>query len=1093
MRPMQPAPRWAPVWRWRLLALALAVALIPALAGGPVAAAAPAGTIFTQLYEATDAAPAGGRLWGEPLLERDEQYREGPNGLRRVRYFAKGRMELTRPEEGLTGVSYGRLVHELVTGALAVGDAQALQYAGADIPVVGERERAANPEAPTYRALRPLLSRAASAVGRPVEAVLLPPEGAGVTTAVVATRRDPALGQLAVNAVYLSGPGHNIPAVFWETLTAQGAAGGRGLTWTALYGWPLTEAFWVRARQDGRPFDALVQLFERRTLIYQPAAPAGQQVTTGDVGRDYLRWRDGLANPAPDLRPPPSRAGLALPPVGEAGTTFLVAAAGFKDGEQVDAWLEAEGAVYPQQVRLRPGGRFLGRLRTTPVVTGPLDIRIVIQGRASGHVSVIELRVLATDALTPGAEAAEPAAVPPGRDAQITPALLAVGGIGELRAAGFMPGESITAWVTTGLNRVIPYSTYLNTVRRSPEAARAPAIQRTLKADEAGRLVTGLPGPGLATSGVFAITLAGDRSGHTAIAYFRARAGAPWVTNSSYGYQPEAARPNRQTAPPLAPLTVEVDEEIPWRGAALAALAAGGERSGHGGVAGMLALGTGGLARRRRGAAWLGLALLAALLPAGPGLAALPPDGGDEATAIPGEVIVTLAEGVAPAATPAELPAELQPLVARFAISQVTPLPGTATYRLRSAGGADPAAMAAAFAASALVTAAEPNLLVRVAQAGPDDPLYQGGNQWHLRVIDIAAAWAITTGSPSVLVAVVDTGIDPAQPDLAGKVAGGYDFVDETFTLRDDVGHGTAVASFITANTGDGKGLAGLAPAARVLAFRVLGRNGGASFDAARGIIAAADAGARVINCSFGGPVPARVFQQAVEYAHRKGAVVIASAGNSGSARPNYPAADRHVIAIGASNWRDEVAGFSQRGAHVAVVAPGAGVLGAVAGGDQAVVNGTSFSAPVVAGVVALMLAANPALTPEEVRRILEGTADDIGPAGFDEAAGWGRVNAGRAVAAARAGDTRPNRRAVIRGQVSGVDPGQVVISVDPFGEIVRPQADGSFELIDRGRTTYALRATARGAGALGPVLVTTTGQPGDVRTVDFAFGSARS
>jgi subtilisin family serine protease len=1090
MRPMHGTPAWPRAWCRRALpALALAVALIPWLGAGPVAAAEPAGAVFSQLYAATDAAPAGGRLWGEPLLERDEPYREGAGGLRRVRYYAKGRMELTRPEAGLAGVSYGRLVHELVTGGLAVGDAQTLQYAGADIPVAGDRDRAANPEAPTYRALRPLLGRAASAVGRPVETVLLPPEGAGVATAVVATRRDPALGQLAVNAVYLSGPGHNIPAVFWETLTAQGAAGGRELTWTALYGWPLTEAFWVRARQEGRPFDALVQLFERRTLIYQPAAPAGQQVTAGDVGRDYLRWRDGRTNPAPDLRPPPSRAGLALPPVGEAGTTFLVAAAGFKDGERVDAWLEAEGAVYPQTIRLRRGGLFLGRLRTAPVASGPLDIRIVIQGRTSGHVSVIQLRVLATDALTPGAEAAEPAAVPPGRDAQITPALLAVGAVGELRAAGFAPGEPVTAWVTTGLNRVIPYATYLGTVRRAPEAARAPAVQRTLKADDAGRVVTGLPGPGLATGGVFAVTLAGDRSGHTAVAYFRARAGAPWVTNSAYGYQPEAPAPSGAPPPAPAPLTVVVDEETVWGGAPLAALAAGEERGARGGGAGMLMLGAGGLARqRRRRTALLALALLAALLPAWPGLAALPLDEGAGAAAIPGEVIVTLADGVAPAATPAELPAALQPLVARFAIDQLTRLPGTTTYRLRSAAGADPAALAAAFAASELVTAAEPNLRLRLAQAGPDDPLYQGGNQWHLQMIDIAAAWAITTGSPAVPVAVVDTGIDVNQPDLAGKVIGGYDFVDETFTLRDDVGHGTAVASFITANTGDGKGLAGLAPEARVLAFRVLGRNGGASFDAARGIIAAADAGARVINCSFGGPAPARVFQQAIEYAHRKGAVVIAAAGNSGSARPNYPAADRHVIAIGASNWRDEVAGFSQRGAHVAVVAPGAGVLGAVAGGDQAVVNGTSFSAPVVSGVVALMLAANPALTPDEVRRILEGTADDIGPAGFDEAAGWGRVNAGRAVAAARAGDTLPNRRSVIRGRVSGVDPGQVVISVDPFGEVIRPLADGSFELIDRGRTTYALRATARGAGALGPVLVATTGQAGDVRTVDFAF-----
>jgi subtilisin family serine protease len=490
----------------------------------------------------------------------------------------------------------------------------------------------------------------------------------------------------------------------------------------------------------------------------------------------------------------------------------------------------------------------------------------------------------------------------------------------------------------------------------------------------------------------------------------------------------------------------------------------------------------------RRWTGLLALALLAAVMPALPGLAASPLAEADEALTIPGEVIVTLAGTVAPVAAPADLPVELQPLAARFAIAEVTPLPGTTTYRLRSAAGADPAEMVAAFAASALVADAEPNLVVRAAQAGPNDPLYQDGDQWHLRMIDAAGAWAITTGSPSILVAVVDSGIDPDHVDLRGKVIGGYDFVHESFTLTDDIGHGTAVTSFITANTDDGRGLAGLAPGVRVLAYKALGANGGSSFDTARGVIAAADAGARVINCSFGGSVPARVFQAALDYAHRKGAVVVASSGNGGSAQPNFPAADAHVIAVGATNWNDVVVDFTQRGPHVALSAPGAGVLGAALGRDQVVVNGTSFSSPIVAGVVALMLSANPALTAEEVRRILEGTADDIGPAGFDPDAGWGRVNAGRAVAAARDGLTQPNRHSVIQGRVTGADPASVVITVDPLNETIRPAADGSYQLPYRGRTTYTLRAAAKGAGIVGPIAVATTGQPGDVQTVNFAF-----
>lgn len=369
-----------------------------------------------------------------------------------------------------------------------------------------------------------------------------------------------------------------------------------------------------------------------------------------------------------------------------------------------------------------------------------------------------------------------------------------------------------------------------------------------------------------------------------------------------------------------------------------------------------------------------------------------------------------------------------------------------------------------------------------------NDPLYVGGNQWHLQAVRAAEAWAITTGSPEVVVAVVDTGIDPEQPDLAGKVIGGYDFVNERFALGDDIGHGTAVASFITANTGDGKGLAGLAPGVRLLSFKSFGPFGGTNFDVARGIIAAADAGARVINGSFGGGRPSRIVTEALAYAARKGAVTVVASGNGGSSQPSYPAAGPYVIAVGATDRNDRPTDFSQWGPHVSVVAPGGGVLGALAGGDQEVTNGTSFATPIAAGVVALMLSVNPALTAAEVQRILEGTADDIGPAGFDPKGGWGRVHAGRAVAAARDRQTQPNRAGVIRGRVTGADPATVLISVDPLGEIVRPAADGTYQLPYRGRTRYTLRATGAGR-AVGPLEVVSTGLPGDVQTVDFAFG----
>ena len=489
------------------------------------------------------------------------------------------------------------------------------------------------------------------------------------------------------------------------------------------------------------------------------------------------------------------------------------------------------------------------------------------------------------------------------------------------------------------------------------------------------------------------------------------------------------------------------------------------------------------LARRWSQAGFALLLTLALLLP-GQALALPPAGSAGQPLAVPGEALITLHEAGD------GLPADLQPLLDRFGVTEVTGMAGPPVYRLRGGNGASTAEMVAAFSASPLVAAAEPNLIVSVArQPMPDDPLYQGGNQWHLDMIGIEEAWAITTGSPEVLVAVVDSGIKADHPDLAGKVVGGYDFVNERAEVVDDNGHGTMVASFITANTNNHQGLAGLAPETRLLAFKALDASGGGShFDVARAIVAAANAGARVINLSLGGLVSTRITQIAADYAHARGAVVVAASGNDGTYQPNFPAAGRGAIAVGATDRQDEVALFSQRGAHVAVVAPGSGVLGANRAGEQTVASGTSFSAPIVSGVVALMLAVNPSLTAADVQLILEGTAEDLGPAGFDLAAGWGRVHAGRAVVAARDNTRQPNHGGVIQGRVTGADPARVLITVEPLGEITRPDADGAYQLPYRGRTTYVLRATAPGLGMAGPVVLESTGQPGEVFTADFTF-----
>jgi hypothetical protein len=352
------------------------------------------------------------------------------------------------------------------------------------------------------------------------------------------------------------------------------------MTWTALVGLPLTDAFWVRARAGGRPVDALVQPFERRTLIFTPGAPAGARVTVGDAGRDYLAWRDGRANPEPDLTPPPTTNGWVYPEVAEAGSWFLMIGTGFHPGEEGDAWIESGGTVWPLGIPLQPGGVFGVWVRTWAAWSGPEVIRVVARGRASGHTSVLQVRVVATDTPTPGAEAAAGEIVPAGERAAVTPARLRVGEVGELRAEGFAPGERVTAWLTTGLQRVIPYADHLATAPRPPGEG-PPAVAAELRADADGRLVAGLPAPALAGPGVYAITLAGDASGARAVAYFRAGAGAPLQTSIAYGEPPApagaaGAGPGDRARPAVEPVAADALAALARRGPPAARPGGGG-------------------------------------------------------------------------------------------------------------------------------------------------------------------------------------------------------------------------------------------------------------------------------------------------------------------------------------------------------------------------------------------------------------------------------------------------------------------------------------------------------------------------------------
>lgn len=308
----------------------------------------------------------------------------------------------------------------------------------------------------------------------------------------------------------------------------------------------------------------------------------------------------------------------------------------------------------------------------------------------------------------------------------------------------------------------------------------------------------------------------------------------------------------------------------------------------------------------------------------------------------------------------------------------------------------------AALAAAPGVRFAEPQHVVRMTRT-PNDPLFR--DQWSLQAARLPKAWDRTTGG--VLVAVLDSGVDGGHPDLTGKVVAGGDFVDGDADPTDEQGHGTAVAGVVAARSNDRSGIAGASWGATILAERVLDHDGvGSGCAAAVAMVDAADAGAKVINLSLSGPAETcpQVYRYAVEHAREAGAVVIAATGNSAhEGNPvGYPAACDGVVAVGATDRSGKRAFFSSYGPHVDLVAPGQDlpVLLREGAGDYGweFGSGTSYAAPLVAGVAALVLARTPGLTPDQVEARLTGTAKDLGARGRDAGTGAGLLDAARAV-----------------------------------------------------------------------------------------------
>lgn len=274
------------------------------------------------------------------------------------------------------------------------------------------------------------------------------------------------------------------------------------------------------------------------------------------------------------------------------------------------------------------------------------------------------------------------------------------------------------------------------------------------------------------------------------------------------------------------------------------------------------------------------------------------------------------------------------------------------------------------------------------------------GNAWHLTNIGATTAWDTSTAA-GVTIAILDSGVDASHPDLAAKLVAGYNFYDNNTNTADVYGHGTKSAGTAVAITDNGIGVSSVARDAKLMPIRVTDTTGWATWSGlASGTTWAADRGARVISMSFQNPSSSASVLSAASYARNKGAVVIGAAGNT-SAYDATAASDLMTI-VAATDSADNRASWSTYGPSVDIAAPGVGVYTTTSGGGYGSWSGTSAATPVVAGVAALLIAANPALKPADIDKILQTTALDRGTVGKDDYYGFGRIAATAAVLAAK-------------------------------------------------------------------------------------------
>jgi subtilisin family serine protease len=437
--------------------------------------------------------------------------------------------------------------------------------------------------------------------------------------------------------------------------------------------------------------------------------------------------------------------------------------------------------------------------------------------------------------------------------------------------------------------------------------------------------------------------------------------------------------------------------------------------------------------------------------------AAFPASALTPADCAPDELLVTLKPGAAFAAPAGcvsagrvhTAPLRDAALAAQFGLDR--------TYRLRLGPASNMDSLLESYRRLGCFENVEPNGLVypHAAQAfypndyyfyymwGIDNRAYFNfGGRWTPKVdadIDAPEAWDITTGDSSVVVAFIDSGCKTSHPELAGRIwhnpgeipgngidddhngyvddVYGWDFAENDNTPQDTLGHGTATAGVLAANSNNSIGIVGVDWKCKLMILRVLTTDAATMAQVAQAIAYAADNGAKVINISLGGSLASTALRDAINYAHGRGVFIAASSGNDNAPTVAYPAAFTNVVAVGSTDPDDRRSDHfggsdtssygSNYGAALDVVAPGNDIYLLNNVNDTLYTinsSGTSLSAPLVCGIASLLLAQDPSRSPDTLASIIEHSADDMvgDPAedtrGWDRYMGWGRVSAYQAL-----------------------------------------------------------------------------------------------